>query len=214
MSCYAERMYNPPAFREHDVDAQHQFIRDRRFGLLVSCSANGPLATSLPFVLDSSGAPLGVLSGHLSKANDQWKALDHADVLVVFQGPDAYVTPAWYPSKAEHGKVVPTWNYVMVQARGTARVVDDPEWLHRHVTQLTRVNEQSRPVPWHVTDAPPPYVDAQIRGIVGFEIAIREIDGKWKVSQNRDVADRRGVAEGLAESGHAAMADLVRDRTQ
>ena len=137
-------MYNPPAFREHDRDLQHRFMRERRFALLVSCAADGPVATSLPLLLETSVAPLGVLSGHVSKANAHWKTLDGADVLVVFQGPDAYVTPVWYPSKAEHGKVVPTWNYVMVQARGDARVIHDREWLHRHVTHLTRMNEQDR----------------------------------------------------------------------
>jgi len=207
-------MYNPPAFREHDLDLQHRFMRERRFALLVSCAAGGPMATSLPLLLETSEVPLGILSGHVSKANDHWKTLDGADVLVVFQGPDAYVTPVWYPSKAEHGKVVPTWNYVMVQARGGARVIHDRGWLHRHVTHLTRLNEQDRDEPWHVTDAPTPYIDAQLGGIVGLEITIREIDGKWKVSQNRSVADRLGVAEGLAGAGHSAMADLVRDKAR
>ncbi|HTV01816.1 MAG TPA: FMN-binding negative transcriptional regulator [Luteitalea sp.] len=204
-------MYNPPAFREADLALQHQFMRERRFGLVVSGGA-GLMATSLPLLLDTAVAPLGVLSGHVSKANDHWKTLDGADVLVVYQGPDAYVTPSWYPSKAEHGTVVPTWNYVMVQVRGTARVMHDADWLHRHVTALTEVHEQSRDEPWHVSDAPSSYIAAQIRGIVGVEIAIREIDGKRKVSQNRAVADRLGVADGLARDGHSDMADLVRAR--
>jgi transcriptional regulator len=205
-------MYNPPAFREQDIDAVHRFIRERRFGLLVSCSANGPLATALPLLLDSSTAPLGVLAGHLSRANAHWQALGGREVLAVFQGPDAYVTPTWYPSKAEHGKVVPTWNYVMVEARGVARIVQDRDWLHRHVTHLTDHNERGQDHPWHVSDAPTAYVEAQLGGIVGIEIAIREVDGKWKVSQNRDVADRLGVADGLARDGLTEMADLVRQK--
>lgn len=207
-------MYNPPAFREPDVDVQHQFIRARRFGLLVSCSPGGPLATSLPLLLDTSAASLGVLSGHVSKANAHWTSLDGADVLVVFQGPDAYVRPTWYPSKAEHGKVVPTWNYVMVQVRGAARVIHHQAWLHLHVTQLTQVNEQSQVDPWQVTDAPPSYIAAQIGGIVGLEITIRELEGKWKVSQNRAMADRLGVADGLAGADQSAMAELVRSRAK
>jgi len=205
-------MYNPPAFREHDLALQHQFIRDRRFGLLISSSADGPVATPLPLLLDTSDVPLGVLTGHVSRANEHWQALDGANVLVVFQGPDAYVTPAWYPSKTEHGKVVPTWNYVMVQARAVARVIHDAGWLYRHVTQLTQVNERSQKVPWQVTDAPPDYIASQIRGIVGLEITIGALDGKWKVSQNRTVEDRLGVADGFAQAGHSTMATLVRDK--
>ena len=132
---------------------------------------------------------------------------------MVFQGPEAYVTPAWYPSKREHGKVVPTWNYVLVEARGQARVIEDEAWLRAQIEALTRLRESGRAEPWAVDDAPAPFVGAMLRGIVGVEIAVATLVGKWKVSQNRPAADRRGVAEGLAaEGGPAAMARLVAER--
>lgn len=196
-----------------DLGRQHTFIRDFPLGLLISATATGLKASPLRFDLETADAPFGVLRGHLARANAHWHSLEGADVLVVFQGPNAYVSPAWYASKAEHGKVVPTWNYVMVQARGVARVRDDERWLRQQVTKLTETHESSRETPWHVADAPPAFVEAQLRGIVGVEIEIRAIDGKWKVSQNRTVADRHGVADGLAQSGHAAMAALVHERT-
>jgi transcriptional regulator len=167
----------------------------------------------LPFQIKAEAPGLGLLQGHLSRANTHWRTLDGADVLVVFQGPDAYISPSWYASKAAHGKVVPTWNYAMVQVRGVARVLDDERWLRDQITRLTSGHEESREVPWHVTDAPSEFIEAQIRGIVGVEIAIQQIDGKWKVSQNRPVEDRGGVVAGLEKTGASAMAALVRDRT-
>lgn len=206
-------MYNPSAFREDDLGRQHQFIRDHPLGLLISATGSIPQASPLPMLLDSASAPLGVLRGHLSKGNEHWRTLEGADVLVMFQGPNAYVSPTWYASKAEHGRVVPTWNYVIVHARGVAHVMDDDRWLRRHISQLTETHESGRESPWHVTDAPRSFVDAQIQGIVGIEVEIRQIDGKWKVSQNRTVEDRRAVAAGLESTGHGEMAALVRDRT-
>jgi transcriptional regulator len=203
-------MYNPPAFKVEDLNRQHQLIREHPLGLLISLGPDGLQASPLPFHLVPEGSVFGRLQAHLSRANPHWKTLDGHDVLVVFQGPDAYVTPMWYRSRSEHGKVVPTWNYVMVQVHGTVRVMDDPEWVRSQITRLTHAHESPRAEPWHVTDAPASYIDAQIKGIVGLEIDIRRIEGKWKVSQNRPDADRNGVAEGFEASGDASMARLVR----
>ncbi len=206
-------MYNQPAFREPDRTRKQQFIRDHPLGLLISSQADMPQASPLPFLLDAIGpVGLGVLRGHLSKGNEHWRVLDGTEVLVVFQGPDAYVSPSWYVSKREHGKVVPTWNYVTVQARGVARVIDDANWLRQQIAQLTEAHESTRPAPWRVGDAPADFIDAQVFGIIGVEIEIRELDGKWKVSQNRSVEDRMGVVKGLTESGEVAMASLVQER--
>ena len=197
-------MYIPPAFKEEDVGRQHELIRTNPFGLLISSDAEGLHASLLPFHLENNAESRGCLQGHLAKANRHLQALDGQQVLVVFQGPDAYVTPSWYASKAEHGKVVPTWNYVMVQVRGTARTIDDPQWLRDHVTRLTRDHEEARSKAWAVSDAPPTFIDALLRGIVGIEIDIQTIEGKWKVSQNRSIEDRAGVVTGLASSGDVA----------
>ena len=149
----------------------------------------------------------------MARANDQLAALRAGgEALVIFQGPEAYVTPSWYPSKAEHGKVVPTWNYAAVHAWGTPRVIEDAAWLRDQIERLTASREGSRPQPWAVGDAPADYIDAQLRGIVGLEIPISRIEGKWKVSQNRSESDRRGVADGLMAEGAEAMARLVAER--
>jgi transcriptional regulator len=135
-----------------------------------------------------------------------------AETLVVFQGPEAYITPTWYPSKKEHGRVVPTWNYVIVQARGTPRVVDDPVWVRAQIVELTSGRENHRSEPWKVTDAPEPFIQDQLRAIIGVEIPILSLEGKWKVSQNRSAADRQGVYEGLLAEGIEDMARLVAEK--
>ncbi|HVL71502.1 MAG TPA: FMN-binding negative transcriptional regulator [Beijerinckiaceae bacterium] len=202
-------MYQPPHFREERLALQHALIRRFPLGLLVSAGPSGPMANPLPFVLDADASPRGTLRGHLARANPQWRELA-GEALVVFQGADGYVTPSWYATKRETGKVVPTWNYVMVQARGPVRVIEDEGWLREQIEALTRMQEGARTEPWAVDDAPAPFVAAQIRGIVGIEIEIARIEGKWKVSQNRPEADRRGVAAGLrAEPDGDAMAELV-----
>jgi transcriptional regulator len=203
-------MYNPPVFNEADLSRQHQLIRTYPLGLLISSGAAGLQASPLPFHLVSDDSSLGRLQGHLSRANPHWKGLDGQDALVVFQGDDAYVTPSWYRSKSEHGKVVPTWNYVMVQVRGTVRVIDDHEWIRGQISRLTDEHEARRAEPWHVTDAPSEFVDAQIKGIVGLEIEIQGIEGKFKVSQNRPEADRNAVADALEASGAVSMSRMVR----
>lgn len=208
-------MYQPPAFREDRIEVQHDLIRRYPLGLLVTAGPSGLMANAVPFLVDGDGTAMGVLRAHLAKANGQWRDLESLEeCLVVFQGPQDYVTPSWYATKRETGKVVPTWNYAAVHAWGRPRVIADAAWLRRQVGDLTDAQERSRSEPWAVDDAPPPFVDAQIKGIVGIEIAITRIEGKWKVSQNRPEADRSGVHEGLrAQGGDGdAMADLVAER--
>jgi len=202
-------MYLPPQFAETDETVLRELIAAHPLGLLISTSQSGVLANPLPFLVSARDG-VTTLRAHMSKANEQWRHIrDGADVLVVFQGADTYVTPSWYASKAEHGKVVPTWNYAMVQARGPARVHDGSEWLGQQVGELTDHHEANRPTPWKVGDAPDAFVAAQLRGIIGIEIGVVQLTGKWKVSQNRPEADRRGVHAGLTQDGDGDMADLV-----
>lgn len=202
-------MYQPPHFIETDETVLRALIEAHPLGLLISAAGEDVLANPVPFLVSARDG-ITTLRAHLSKANPQWRHIrDGASVLVVFQGADSYVTPSWYASKAEHGKVVPTWNYAMVQARGTASVHEGAEWLRPQVNELTDRQEADRPAPWKVDDAPEAFVDAQLRGIVGIEIAVAQLTGKWKVSQNRPEADRRGVHAGLTEDGEADMAGLV-----
>lgn len=202
-------MYLPAHFAETDLDVLKALILAHPLGLLVSSSAEEVLANPVPFLLEETGGSL-VLKAHVARANPQWKHIsDGARVLVVFQGEEAYVTPSWYASKQEHGKVVPTWNYAMVQARGVAQVHEAPEWLLPQVTAITEIQESDRREPWQVADAPERFIEVQMRGIVGISIEVTEIAGKWKVSQNRSEADRAGVVSGLSEAGHDAMAAMV-----
>ncbi len=206
-------MYLPAHFAESRPEVLATLIRSHPFGLLVTQNRDGGIdANSIPFVLDRSdaGTP-GVLRGHVARANPLWQtARGDVDSLVVFQGPQGYVSPGWYPSKAEHGKVVPTWNYVMVQARGALRPIDDPEWLRAFVTRLTERHEGERTAPWAVSDAPADYIETMLRAIVGIEIELTSLTGKWKVSQNRPAADRAGVVAGLLrEGGDSALAAEV-----
>ena len=202
-------MYSPPQFEEKDVAVLRALIEAHPLGLLISTARSEAMANPVPFLVSVTDG-VTRLRAHVSKANAQWRHIQGgASVLVVFQGGDSYVTPSWYASKAEHGKVVPTWNYAMVQARGTATVHEGPDWLGPQVNELTGRHEAERPAPWTVTDAPEAFVAAQLRGIVGIEIAVSELKGKWKVSQNRPQADRQGVHTGLAQQGDGDMARLV-----
>ncbi|MBZ9941192.1 FMN-binding negative transcriptional regulator [Mesorhizobium sp. BR1-1-13] len=204
-------MYQPPHFQETRPEVLHGLIRAHPLGLLVSSGPEGPAADAIPFLIDADVGPNGRLRAHLARANPQWRLIADnpaSTVLIVFQGTDAYVTPSWYETKRETGKVVPTWNYAIVQVRGTAKVIDDQDWLARQIADLTASQEGAREAPWAVTDAPVPFIQSQIKGIIGLEIEIAEIHGKWKVSQNRPVADRAGVARGL-ESEAANSSDMV-----
>ena len=202
-------MYLPSHFDEKRLDVLQALVRRHPFGLLVTQGTDGPIANGVPFLLDPDGAGgLGTLRGHVARANPVWReAATDVPSLVVFQGPDAYVSPSWYPAKAEHGKVVPTWNYVMVQARGRLRAIDDPAWLLQLVTRLTERHEGPRSAPWAVGDAPADFVQSLLRAIVGIELELTALTGKWKVTQNRSAADRAGVVGGLqADGGEAAHA--------
>ena len=198
-------MYSPPAFVEERADVLHGLIRTHPLGLLITAGASGLIANPVPFQLVIEGDAT-VLRAHLSRANPQLADIDGADCLVAFQGPQAYVSPSWYATKQETGKVVPTWNYITVQARGTARKIDDPVWLRTQIEALTWSQEHGLAEPWTVDDAPADFIAAQIRGIVGVEIPVARMDGKWKLSQNRNTADRRGVIAGLTEHGKTDLA--------
>lgn len=193
-------MYSPPAFRENDPDTLRSMIRDARLCNLVTATTEGLMSTPVPLFLDPSEGEHGTLYGHLAKANPQWKAAPIGDALAIFMGPDAYVTPSWYASKKEHGKVVPTWNYIAVTAYGSVEFFEDSDRLLQVVSRLTDLYEQPRSDPWSVSDAPDQFVRAQLKGIVGIRMPISRIEGKRKMSQNRSAEDRRGVAEGLAAS--------------
>lgn len=194
-------MYTPPAFRVDDPALLREIIRSARLATLVTATAEGLMATPLPLYLDESEGARGVLYGHLARANPQWKTAPLGEALVLFSGADAYITPSWYVAKAEHGKVVPTWNYEAVHAYGPAEFFDDPVRLREAVTRLTNIHEAPRAEPWTVADAPEPFIASQLKGIVGLRLPITRLEGKRKMSQNRSEADRAGVARGLAESG-------------
>lgn len=214
-------MYRPASFREDRAEVLARAIGDDPLGLLVRTTDDGLVADSIPFLLDGAAAAGGRLIAHVARANPLVaEPGEGRGVLVVFQGPQAYVSPSWYPSKAEHGRVVPTWNYVVVQVRGRLRLVDDAAFTRSVVERLTERHEAGRPAPWSVADAPEAFVDMQLRAIVGVEVEIVAIEGKWKTSGNRSPVDRAGVAAGLAAEGRHALADLVgakgdadRDRT-
>jgi transcriptional regulator len=192
-------MYQPSHFEESRAEVLHAAIGNHPLTTLIRTDLAGALrADVLPMLLDSNGAH-GTLRGHVARANPLWREADGREVLLVFQGAQSYISPGWYPSKSEHGKVVPTWNYVVVQARGRLRAIDDAAWLRGFVTRLTERFEASmQPAPWRVADAPDDYIEAMLRAIVGIEVEIASLVGKWKVSQNRGAADREGVAAGLA----------------
>jgi transcriptional regulator len=192
-------LYNPPHFRQTDAAPLIAALADQPFATLASNGPEGPVISHLPLFYDSEGGPLGRLIGHVARANPHGKVADVAlPSVAVFQGPDAYISPGWYPAKAEHGKVVPTWNYSVIHATGRLVIHDDAEWLRDAVTRLTTRHEGARVQPWAVSDAPEDFIRAQLKGIVGIELVLTAIEGKAKLSQNRNEADHAGVVEGLA----------------
>lgn len=203
-------MYIPPAFHETDREKIFAVIRAARLANLVTATREGPFITPLPLFFDEAEGENGVLHGHIAKANQQWRHAPIGEAVAVFMGPDAYVTPSWYATKQETGKVVPTWNYVTVHAHGPVEFYEDAQRLLDTVTRLTRLHEAPRTKPWEVSDAPGDYIAAQLKGIVGVRMVVTRLEGKAKMSQNRSEADRRGVAEGLAASGHAAEQEASR----
>ena len=212
-------MYTPVQFKLDEAAEAHALMRAHPFAILVTHGADGVVATHLPTVLKvDEASPLGRIECHLARPNPQWKTLaPDTDALMIFQGAEAYIRPGWYPSKAQHGKAVPTWNYAVVHAYGRLQVSQDKDWLLAHVDELS--NQQERPYAerWSMADAPAHYLDRQTRGIVGLTLAITRLEGKMKMSQNRDIGDRGGVVRGLGEraGGHdAAIAELVQAKMQ
>lgn len=211
-------MYIPASFAERDLPTLFAFIEAHPLATLVTnAPSQGFLATHLPLVLDRASGPSGTLVGHVARANPHSRgiAAEISEALVVFTGPDAYITPMWYATKRETGKVVPTWNYIAVHAYGTLRLRDDPEFLRAHLEALTRRHEATRTGEWHVSDAPDEFIAQQMKAIIGVEITIDRLEGKWKMSQNRSSADIDGVVEGLRGSKvpqDHAVAAIVQER--
>ncbi len=210
-------MYVPPAFSESRVELLHELIRSHGLGTLVTLCFDGLTADLLPFELDPEPAPLGTLRAHVARANPVWRDVSpQVQALAIFQGAQSYITPSWYRTKQETGKVVPTFNYVVVHAHGPIRIVEDPVWLRGLVERLTNKYEAARPTPWKVADAPEEFVQTLLQAVIGIELPIARLVGKWKVSQNRPEADRDGVVRGLraaADFESARMADEVAKRS-
>lgn len=208
-------MYLPAEFAETRGAVLRPFIREHPFATLVVSTGQGPDAEHLPLLLVEHG-PHGTLQGHVARANPVWREVaDGAEVLAVFQGPDHYVSPGWYPSKRRHGKAVPTWNYAVVHARGRLRWQHDRAWLRAFLERLTQAEEQGRAEPWGIGDAPADFIERMLTAVVGLEIALSSLEGKWKLSQNRETADRKGVVTGLEQEPGgrgAALARLMRDQ--
>jgi transcriptional regulator len=198
-------MYVPAHFAPDD-DAVHELLANHGAADLVTATPDGLVATLLPFLYDRER---GTLRGHVARNNDHWRREIVGDALVIVRGPDSYVTPAWYASKAEHGRVVPTWNYITAHVYGTLTVHDDPEWVGTLVRDLTDHHERHRDHPWSVDDAPAKFVDGQLRAIVGVEVTIKRVEAKFKLSQNRPAADIDGVITGLRQGGDTATAEAV-----
>lgn len=211
-------MYVSRHHRQPDLGASHALIDAHPLGAWVVQGADGLVANHLPFLLDRSRGPFGTLLGHVSRANPVWRQLDAAaPSVVMFQGPQAYITPGWYPGKAEHGQVVPTWNYAVAHAHGIARAIDDEAWLLDLLARLTAANEAGQPVPWQTTDAPETFIRKLVRAVVGIEIPIDRLEGKLKASQDEALQDRQGTVQGLAAVGSenaSAMARLVQQAMQ
>lgn len=206
-------MYCPAHFAESRPEVLHALMRARPLATLITLGSSGLNADHLPLVLEAPADGPAVLRGHVARANPMWQSLcGEVEALAVFHGPESYITPSWYPSKQEHGKAVPTWNYVTVHARGPLRVVDDADWLRRHLEALTRQQESAFAEPWAVSDAPADYLEKMLGAIVGVELTVTALHGKWKTSQNQPEANRTGAAQGLRNLGDAeaaAMAALI-----
>jgi transcriptional regulator len=203
-------VYVPPLFKEDRIDVLHDAIRRTGLATLVTLAADGLIASHVPMLLDPDPAPYGTLIGHLARPNPQARgAVPGVQALAIFQGPDVYITPSWYATKRENGKVVPTWNYVAIHAHGPVEFSDDTERLRDVVTRLTEREEQARADPWAVSDAPAAFIDGMLKGIVGFALPIARLEGKWKMSQNRPAQDRAGVVAGLEQQGREDVAALV-----
>jgi transcriptional regulator len=208
-------MYIPGANKEDRLSVLHKLMEDQPFASLITVGSSGLFASHIPMVLEQNGGK-GRLRGHISRANTQWRDYTPSvEALAIFSGSQHYITPSWYAEKQETGKVVPTWNYVVVHAYGYLKVIEDGQWLMAHLERLTNTHEADFPIPWKVGDAPADYVASLAKGIVGLEMDIERLEGKWKLSQNRSEQDRIGVAKGLAElntTESLAMKALVERR--
>ena len=203
-------MYIPPLHKEDRIDVLHDAIRRTGLATLVTLTGDGLIASHVPMLLDPEPAPHGTLLGHLARPNPQARgAAPGVQALAIFQGPDAYITPSWYATKRETGKVVPTWNYVTIHAYGPVEFFNDTERLRAIVTRLTEREEAARAEPWAVTDAPADFIDGMLKGIVGFALPIARLEGKWKMSQNRPAEDRARVIDGLNDQGREDVAALI-----
>ncbi|MCX7094524.1 MAG: FMN-binding negative transcriptional regulator [Methylobacter sp.] len=208
-------MYIPTQFEQSDVEIMHELIRNRPLATLVTLGANGINANHIPLYLEPTAEPFGVLRGHIARANPLWRDLA-ADVetLAIFHGPDAYISPSWYATKQETDKVVPTWNYAVVHAYGTLRIIDDAVWVRAQLEALTQQHEAAFPEPWAVSDAPEDFTEKLLGAVVGIEMVITRLTGKWKVSQNQPLQNQLSVIQGLngsGQSGAVAMAVLIND---
>ncbi|MGB8276335.1 MAG: FMN-binding negative transcriptional regulator [Methylovirgula sp.] len=206
-------MYLPSYHREDRLEAQHDLIRAYPLASLVTMGRDGLIANPVPFILDATASPKGVLKAHIARANPLWQDYDPShEALVIFHGPQSYVSPSFYASKKETGKVVPTWNYVCVQAYGRLKVIEEQNWLVDQIRALTKLHEANQPTPWTIEDAPADFVASMLNAIIGIEIDISRIEGKWKLSQNRSAADRASLIQALRISdaeNAATMASLI-----
>ena len=203
-------MYLPRQFEESRIEVLHALMRARPLATLVTMSAAGLNANHLPLLLSENGGQFGSLLGHVARANPVWQEFDAGvEALAIFHGPQGYVSPSWYPTKKQHGQVVPTWNYAVVHAYGTLRVIQDPGWIRSQIEALTRQSEAAFAEPWAVADAPPEYIDRLAEAIVGIEMVITRLSGKWKASQNQSAVNQAGVIAGLVAQGSAELAALV-----
>jgi transcriptional regulator len=193
-------MYIPRHNEEKRLSVMRALMTAQPFGTLVTLGASGLFASHIPMVVEDDGSQYGVLKGHISRANAQWRDfVPTVDALAIFAGHQHYISPNWYPETKEHGRGVPTWNYIVVHAYGPLKVIQDHDWLLTNVEKLTNIHEAGSPVPWKVSDAPHDFIKSQLQGIVGLELPIQRLEGKWKVSQNRTERERNGVIEGLAK---------------
>jgi len=210
-------MYLPSHFAETRIEVLHELMRQHPLASLVTLGTQGLNANHLPFEVGAAPAPYGTLRGHVARANPVWRDYSRdTDALVIFHGPQVYISPSWYDTKKQTGEVVPTYNYAVVHAYGRLQIVEDRNWLRGLVTRLTERFEKASTVPWQVSDAPQPFIEKQLEAIVGIEIVISKLFGKWKASQNRPAADRAGVVEALgttAEADSLAMARMIKERS-
>ena len=197
-------MYIPPHFEQPDIEVMHDLIRNRPLATLVTLGSDGINANHIPLHLSPAPEPFGVLRGHVARANPIWRDLESdADTLAIFHGPDAYISPSWYATKQETGKVVPTWNYTVVHAYGSLRIIDDAAWVRTQLEALTNHNEAVFPEPWAMSDAPVDFTEKLIEAVVGIEMVITRLFGKWKISQNQPPQNQTSVIHGLNASGQA-----------